>query len=53
MEQIGYAIWVLGDVQKPSGHGPQQTAPADPDFNRELDLQLSLLTSILFSLLLH
>lgn len=53
MEQIGYEILVLGGMQKPTGHGPQQTAPADPDLSRELDLQMSLLISILFSLLLH
>lgn len=53
MEQIGYEILVLGVMQRPAGHGPQQTVPADPDLSRELDLHMSLLISILLSLILH
>lgn len=59
LEQIaekGCEVLILGDIQKPTGHGPQQTALADPVLSWQLglyDLQKSLLTSILFSFLLH
>lgn len=49
-------VLILGDIQKQTGRGPQETALADPVLRREFesdDLQRSILTSILSSLLLH
>lgn len=59
LEQItetGHEVLILGDIQQPTGHGPQQTALADPVLSRELgfvDLRSSLLTSVFFCLLLQ
>lgn len=44
LKQIAERDWevsVLGDIRKPTGHGPQQTALADPVLSRELDLMTS------------
>lgn len=59
LEQIaerGCEVSILADIQKPTGHGPKQTAVADAVLSSELghdDLQKPLLTSIHFSFLLH
>ncbi|KAK4823564.1 hypothetical protein QYF61_003568 [Mycteria americana] len=47
LEQIaetGCEVSVLGDIQKPLGHSPQQTALADPVLSRDLDLMISRIT---------